>query len=135
MSHHENQELSPLAKPPITREQLKHYALTSGDVNPIHLDEQFAKDAGFPSVIAHGMLSMAFLGDYINQQFPTASYRLVRFKARFKKITFPGDTITCLGKLRSMTGNEITIALTTRNQRNEETTSGEAVVRRVVPAA
>ncbi|HLZ81280.1 MAG TPA: MaoC/PaaZ C-terminal domain-containing protein, partial [Ktedonobacteraceae bacterium] len=57
-------KLIPLVKPPITQEQLQRYAEASGDHNPIHLDEEAAHHVGLDSVIAHGMLSMAFLGQF-----------------------------------------------------------------------
>src|SRR5579884_3045763 len=62
------QELAPLVKPPITQEQLRRYAEASGDYNPIHLDVEVAHRVGLDSVIAHGMLSMAFLGQFVTQQ-------------------------------------------------------------------
>lgn len=123
-----HQILPTSVKPPITREQLNQYAQASGDFNPIHLDQNFAREAGFPGVIAHGMLSMAFLGDYINEHFPPSQYRLVRFKVRFKKITFPGDEISCQGTIRSVEPKTITVILAACNQNAEETTSGEATL-------
>ncbi len=119
--------LTPTTKGEISREQLKAYAAASGDHNPIHLDDQFARDAGFPSVIAHGMLSMAFLGDFTVQHFPSA--RLLSIKTRFKRITVPGDTISCTGKIKHVgTDGTVTLSLATLNQRGEETTTGEATV-------
>ncbi|MBI1861220.1 MAG: MaoC family dehydratase N-terminal domain-containing protein [Deltaproteobacteria bacterium] len=113
----------------ITREQLRAYADASGDINPIHLNEKFAKEAGFPSVIAHGMLSAAFLGDYILEHFPENTFRLEKFKVRFKKITLPGDLITCVGKIKSIDKERSIIAtIATTNQKGEETTSGEATL-------
>ena len=48
--------------PPITRHMLALYCGASGDHNPIHVDIDFAKAAGFPDVFSHGMLVMAYLG-------------------------------------------------------------------------
>ena len=50
----------------IDRELLKKYADASGDQNPIHQDEAFAKSVGLPDVIAHGMLTMALAGKFIS---------------------------------------------------------------------
>lgn len=130
MTYQEGQALSPLAKPAITAEQLREYAEASGDTNPIHLDPDFARDAGFPSVIAHGMLSMGFLGDYVRHHFPESRYDLVRFKARFRKVTFPGDTLTCEGRVKAvLPDGSLALSVLTRNQGGEVTTDGEAVVR------
>ena len=51
----------------INRAMLKQYADASGDQNPIHQDEAFAKSVGLPDVIAHGMLTMALVGKYVSQ--------------------------------------------------------------------
>jgi acyl dehydratase len=125
----QNQMLKPLSKPPVTKEQLQNYAEASGDNNPIHLDDNFAREAGFPSVIAHGMLSMAFLGDCINFNFPPEQFELKNFNCRFKKVTFPGDVITCTGKVRAVNADgSLTVTLWSENQSGEHTLEGEAVL-------
>ena len=68
----------------IDRELLKRYADASGDHNPIHQDEEFAKSVGLPDVIAHGMLTMALVGKYVTDwSGGTASMK--EFGARFLK--------------------------------------------------
>lgn len=129
MSWGVGQPLKAVVKPAITREQLVEYAEASGDKNPIHLDEAFAKEAGFPSVIVHGMLSMAFLADVVGANFPEHAYRLVRMKTRFRKVTFPGDVLTCDGKVKSVTPEgRLVVSLAATNQKGELTTDGEAEV-------
>ena len=123
------QELNPLVKPAITTDQLKAYASASGDNNPIHLDDKFAKVAGFPSVIVHGMISMAFLSDHLLFNFPGGKFRVVKVKARFRKVTFPGDVLSCEGKIKkTLLGGGYLVTLATRNQNGEVTTDGEAEV-------
>jgi len=61
----EGAEIEPVVKGPITKEQLKEYGPAAGDPNPIHIDDEFAKMAGYPGVFAHGMLSMGFLGQFL----------------------------------------------------------------------
>ena len=124
------QALQTLKKDPITREQLKHYASASGDNNPIHLDENFAKEAGFPSVIVHGMISMAFQADHLQLNFPPDRYQVGRLKTRFRKVTYPGDELNCEGVIRKVKEDGIfLVALLTRNQNGEVTSDGEAEVR------
>ena len=82
-----------IVRGPITRTQLALFAGASGDHNPIHLDDEEARKGGLPGVIAHGMLSMAFLGDLIAEMAPPD--RLRQLEARFVAMAFPGDTITC----------------------------------------
>jgi len=129
------QELSPLVKPPITQEQLRRYAEASGDSNPIHLDAEAAHRVGLDSVIAHGMLSMAFLGQFVTQQIADMpGALLVHLRVRFMNMVRLDDTLTCHGVVKSRTtGNEgqesITIECWAQNQRGEKVTGGEAVVR------
>lgn len=119
--------LSPTVKPAITTDQLKAYAEASSDHNPIHLDPKFAKDAGFPSVIAHGMLSMAFLADYVTEHFPESRWKLSRLQSRFRKVTFPGDTLTCEGRIKeARPDGSLVVAVSARNEAGEITTEGEA---------
>lgn len=64
-SLHEGQRLEPFIKPPVTKVQLVKYAGASGDFNPLHTDDAFAQEIGMNGVIAHGMLVMGFLGEYV----------------------------------------------------------------------
>jgi len=68
----------------IDRELLRNYADASGDQNPIHQDEEFAKSVGLPNVIAHGMLTMALVGKYISD-WAGGPASVKEFSARFVK--------------------------------------------------
>ena len=68
----------------INRDLLKKYADASGDQNPIHQDEAFAKSVGLPDVIAHGMLTMALTGKYVSD-WAGGSAAVKEFSARFVK--------------------------------------------------
>jgi acyl dehydratase len=128
------EELIPLVKPPITQEQLQRYAEASGDYNPIHLDEEAAHRVGLDSVIAQGMLSMAFLGQFINQRISdTPEAYLTQLKVRFSNMVRLEDTITCHGKIKARTSENdgyeyVTIECWAQNQKGEKVTAGEAVV-------
>lgn len=129
-----DEQLIPLVKPPITQEQLRRYAETSGDYNPIHLDEQAAQQVGLDGVIAHGMLSMAFLGQFVNQQLAhIPGARIEQLKVRFLNMVRLGDTLTCQGKVKARTTQEnlsqsITIECWAQNQKGDKVTIGDAVV-------
>lgn len=133
-----DQLLDPLVKPPITQEQLRRYAEASGDYNPIHLDERAAQQVGLDSVIAHGMLSMAFLGQFAASQIagiPAA--RIEHLMVRFHKMVRLGDTLTCHGKVTDHTTREdqsqaIAMECWAQNQKGDKVTIGEAVV--IIPA-
>ena len=133
-----DQPLNPLVKPPISQEQLRRYAEASGDYNPIHLDEQAAQQVGLDSVIAHGMLSMAFLGQFVKQQIADVpGARIEHLKVRFHNMVRLGDTLTCHGKITDRTTREdqsqaIAIECWVQNQKGDKVTIGEAVV--IIPA-
>lgn len=132
------EDLSPFVKPPITQEQLRRYAEASGDHNPIHLDEEAAHRVGLDSVIAHGMLSMAFLGQFITSQIAdTPEAYLAQLKVRFANMVRLGDTLTCHGAVKDrkteanaegLKYEAITIQCWVQNQKGEKVTSGEAVI-------
>jgi len=76
----------------IDREILKRYADASGDQNPIHQDEAFAKSVGLPDVIAHGMLTMGLVGQYVSD-WAGGSSNVKEFSARFTKpVVVPANT-------------------------------------------
>lgn len=125
--------LIPFVKPPITREQLQRYADASGDHNPIHLDEEAAHRVGLDGVIAHGMLSMAFLGQFAEQQIAdTSGAYVARLKVRFSGMVRPGDVLTCLGTVTARAESDgqqaVTIECWAQNQKGEKVTGGEAVL-------
>lgn len=81
----------------LTRTDLVKYAGASGDFNPIHHDEGFAKMAGNPSVFGHGMLTAGFVGKCVTDFVGVENLR--KFKVRFATRVWPGDTITCKGRV------------------------------------
>jgi acyl dehydratase len=116
-----------LVKPAITTKQLVQYAGASGDFNRIHYDEPFAKAGGFPSVIAHGMLSMGFFGELVARWAGAAN--VVRITTRFKAVTLPGDVVTVEGVVTEVAGGTANIQLTARTQKGQVTLEGSATVR------
>ena len=88
---------------PITRSTLALYAGASGDHNPIHIDLDFAKEAGMKDVFAHGMLIMAYLGRAVTNIVPQSN--LKNFNVRFSSITNIGDILTCSGEVNKIDKN------------------------------
>jgi acyl dehydratase len=74
-----------------TREQIADYAAASGDHNPIHLDDDFARSVGLPGVIAHGMLQMGIAATVASEA-AGGPQRLRRLSVRFAGMVVPGDT-------------------------------------------
>src|SRR5690348_8179301 len=86
-----------LETPPISRLTLALFAGASGDHNPIHVDLDFARAAGFDDVFAHGMLSMAYLGRMLTNWIPQEALR--EFRVRFTAITHVHDRVICTGRI------------------------------------
>jgi acyl dehydratase len=76
-----------------TKEQIAAYAEASGDHNPIHLDDDFARSVGLPGVIAHGMLQMGIAGT-VAAEAAGGGERLRRLVCRFSGMVVPGDNVT-----------------------------------------
>ncbi len=93
-------QLPPLVIEPISRTTLALFAGASGDHNPIHIDIDAAKAAGFEDVFAHGMLSMAYLGRLITSWVPQS--RLRALSTRFTSITPVLAQPTCTGTVVSI---------------------------------
>ena len=81
-----------------SREQFAAYAEASGDHNPIHLDEEFARKVGLPGVIAHGMLQMGLMGTFVVEAAGGDPRRVKRLACRFAAMVRPGDHVTFTGQ-------------------------------------
>jgi acyl dehydratase len=88
---------------PITRSDIVRYAGASGDFNPIHIDEGYARSTGAPSVFAMGMLPAGYVANAVAQWFG-GPHRLRRFKVRFTARVWPGDEIICTGTVIAIEG-------------------------------
>lgn len=123
-------ELPALAKAPIDRVQLARYAGASGDFNPVHVDETYAKSVGMPSVYAPGMLVMGMLGQLVSDWSRGAQLR--RYKVRFVKMVWPADTIVCKGRVVERHGENgryyAEADVWAENQKGELVMRGTAVV-------
>jgi acyl dehydratase len=105
----------------VTVEQIRQYAEASGDRNPIHLDDGFARSAGLPGVIAHGMLTMAFANQMVTDWLGDRSL-LKRLQGRFAGMVLPGDDVTVSGTVASKdeATRRVVINLVVSNQRGEK---------------
>lgn len=85
-------ELKESTAAPVSREQILRYAGAVKDFNPVHVDEDFARASGLPSVIAHGPLTAAIVLDLIVNQY--SSDALAAADVRFRAPVFPGDELS-----------------------------------------
>ncbi|MGH9002273.1 MAG: MaoC family dehydratase [Acidimicrobiia bacterium] len=101
--------LDPIERGPIQRPQIARFAAATGDFNPIHTDEAFAQKVGFPSVIAHGPLTLAFLTQALGRNFGADKVRAVT--AQFRAPILPGDTLRVEGTITEVNGGRATCEL------------------------
>jgi acyl dehydratase len=102
----------------VTREQIRAYAEASGDRNPIHLDDDAAQAAGLPGVIAHGMLAMAQLANFV-VGWTGDHRRLRRLRCRFSALMAPGDRITFSGRVVGERDGLVELEVEAENQKGE----------------
>jgi acyl dehydratase len=113
----------------LTRTQIVQYAGASGDYNPLHSDEIFATQvAGFPSVFAHGMLTMGLTGKMVTNY--VGDGRLRSFGGRFQAQVWPGDTLTARAEVVDVRTDDgvgvVELRIVTTNQDGVEVFSGQA---------
>ncbi len=123
-------ELPPLVKAPIRQIQLTRYAGASLDFNPIHQDEEFAREAGMGGVFAHGMLSMGFVAQALTDWAGAGSVR--KLGVRFLALVRLKDVVTCRGRVLAKSSKDdvhtVDLEVWAENQRAEKVVSGKATV-------
>ena len=102
---------------PVSREDIVRYAEASGDDNPIHQDEEYARKSGAPTVFAMGMLPAGYLATAISQ-WAGGPQHIRRYKVRFTTRVWPEDEIVCTGRVVSVDGNivKLTVAASRRGR-------------------
>ena len=118
---------------PVKRVDLVRYAGASGDFNPIHWNESFARSVGLPDVIAHGMYTMAeggrFVTDWAGDPAAVVDYA-VRFSSMVVVTDDDGAEIVISGKIENkLDDNAVVIALTARSAGEKVLTRAKATVR------
>jgi acyl dehydratase len=116
----------------LKRTQIVQYAGASGDYNPLHTDEVFTtKIAGYPSVFAHGMLTMGMTGRMLTNY--VGDGRLTKYGVRFTNQVWPGDTLDATATveaIREEGGKKyVDLVVTTVNQNGAEVLKGNATAR------
>jgi acyl dehydratase len=87
--------VAPLQKPPVTRVHIAKFAGASQDWSPLHLDDEFAKSAGYGSVFAHGAISLGFAVEAVHRWLENG--RVLQSTATFQKLVWPSDILTAKG--------------------------------------
>ena len=116
----------------LKRTTIVQYAGASGDYNPIHTDEVFATQvAGYPTVFAHGMLTMGLTGRLVTDFVGDGT--LTEYGVRFVRQVWPGDTLTATAEVASVRSADgvdlVDLTITTTNQNGEPVLTGSATAR------
>ena len=116
----------------LKRTQIVQYAGASGDFNPLHTDEVYAREiAGYPGVFAHGMLTMGMTARALTD--PLGDGRLLRFGVRFTAQVWPGDTLTVRTTVDGVSDEDgvpvVELSVVTTNQDGTDVVSGYAAAR------
>jgi acyl dehydratase len=114
----------------ITETDVYLFAGISGDFNPMHLNEEFAKRTPFRTRIAHGALPQSLIARVLGMMLPGLGTIALEIRCRFKAPTLFGDTITAKAKVAEKLEDKrwVRMVLTWTNQREETIAEGEAVV-------
>ena len=114
----------------VTDELVRKFAEVSGDYNPIHLDEEFAKTTRFGRRIAHGMLSGAFISAVLGNEFSNRKIVYLSQTMKFVAPVYIGDTVTATGTVTAIREDKGIVKLDTvcTNQNGETLIKGEAAV-------
>jgi acyl dehydratase len=111
---------------PSTHESLAAYAEASGDSNPLHLDLDFARQAGFDNLVVHGMVGMAQLGRLLTDHF--AAERLRSFEVRFEGMILAGQRVTYRARLQEASPQGARLALEAVLESGTRVISGTALI-------
>lgn len=114
----------------VTDELIRQFAAVSGDYNPIHLDEEFAKNTRFGKRIAHGMLSGAFISGVLGYEFSVRKVVYLSQTLKFTAPVFIGDTVTVKATVTKIREDKpiVTIETVCENQNGEILVKGEGVL-------
>ena len=112
----------------LKRTQIVQYAGASGDYNPLHTDEVFTVEvAKYPSVFAHGMLTMGMTGRMLTNY--VGDGRLTKYGVRFTSQVWPGDTLESTATVESIEDGVVNLNVVTTNQDGATVLSGYAAAR------
>ncbi|HET7482903.1 MAG TPA: MaoC/PaaZ C-terminal domain-containing protein [Actinomycetota bacterium] len=100
---------------PVDREDFVRYAAASGDDNPIHQDEEYARKSGAPTVFAMGMLNAGYLAKAVSDWFG-GPHHIRRYKVRFTNRVWPGDEVVCTGKVTAIEDGLVKVSLEVRRR-------------------
>ena len=116
----------------VTQESVGRYAEASGDLNPLHLDPEFAAGTHYRRVVAHGMLVLAYISEMMTQAFGRAWPESGRLRVRLRAPVYLPAHVTTFGEVRKSTEADgylrLECSVGCRNEAGEEVINGDASV-------
>ena len=117
----------------VTEADVVLFAGISGDTNPVHMNEEFAKETMFQGRIAHGMLSASFISTVLGTKLPGPGAIYLSQNLKFKAPVRAGDTVSATATITDIVADKKRVVMqTTCSVRNQIVLEGEAIV--MVPA-
>jgi 3-hydroxybutyryl-CoA dehydratase len=114
----------------VTESDVYLYAGLSGDMNPVHIDMEYAKNTLFGQRIAHGVLSIGFISNVLGTKLPGPGVIYLQQECRFLKPVFIGDTITAIVEVieKDEGKNRVKLKTLCINQKGQVVIEGESLV-------
>jgi acyl dehydratase len=116
----------------LNRTHLAQYAAASGDYHPVHHDDTYARSIGYPSVFAHGMLTMGLTGSFLERTVGRGT--LTQYTARLVGQVWPGDRLTATLTVTGIVDEIAELDVQTVNQNGAVVLTGSASARMDDPA-
>jgi len=114
---------------PITEKDVFEFAEASGDFNPLHIDEEYAKRTVFGHRIAHGILTAGIISTVLGGEIPGLGTIFVELHIKFLKPVFFGDTVTATGTVTEIINpKRVRLMVACHNQHSEDVALGNAIV-------
>jgi 3-hydroxybutyryl-CoA dehydratase len=96
-----------------------YYAAASGDFNPIHIDAEVGRTAGFPGAILQGMCTMAWMAEACVRYFEDPG-RVRKLRVRFTRVVNVGDVVTFEGRCVAVEGPRVKVEVSAKNQKGDD---------------
>jgi 3-hydroxybutyryl-CoA dehydratase len=132
----DNVQLGPIVRT-VTRDTIADYEAILGIGNPLHFDEEYARETPFGGIIAHGMMSLGYVSEMMAQAFGRGWYEAGELDTTFVRAIRPGDTITTHGKITGRKSNNeetlVVCEIYCENQLGERVLEGTAQARAAGP--
>lgn len=109
---------------PVTEDQPERYGEASGDTNPIHMDDEFARSVGLDGVILQGLCTMSFLHQAVTEWSGGDPTDVERLEVRFASPVYPGDRVRFEGEVAEVVDGEARVEIEGTTQEGDVVLEG-----------